>query len=131
MASSIQSQHARLSVRRRFLVATLGPVVTSSAAANLVPQAYFGAAWFRRDTEPQSEQLLPSGPATYASPVVGLGLLAELALAERALVGTELGGLWMPGAPTLLLRWDDGREAVSPQLWPVQPLLRLWLGVGW
>jgi hypothetical protein len=131
LPSTIQSYDAKLALRRSYLVATLGRVFAPSNAVHLTPQLYCGAAWFRRDTESRSERLLASQSNTTASGVIGLGLLAELAVTHHVLLGAELGGVWVPGAPKIQLLREDETVLASHPLWSVQPQLRLGLGAGW
>jgi len=131
LPATIQSRDAELILRRSYLAASVGRVFAPSLTLHLVPQIDIGAAWFRRETQSKSERLLASESSSTESGLVGLGLLVELAVAEHGLLGVGLGGVWVPGAPTIQLLREDGTVLVSHRLRSLQPQLRVTLGIGW
>lgn len=129
LSDQVPHQLAEVRLRRHAALVGVGRVLGVSRGLTLTPELQLGAAWFRRDTESSTPQLLPAEAHTSPSPFLGVAWRANLELAPPLRLGLELAGHWVPGAP--VLRLSGSEETQVGRVWWIQPRLRSLITAAW
>lgn len=129
--STLESEQARLVLRRHVLAAVLGRPSEVSPGLDLIPELWAGLAAFHRKTQAGSVQLQATRSTTTTSGLFGLACTLKWAVYSPAFLGLGLGVAWVPGAPTLQLLRSDRTVLASHALWQLEPQGDLQLGMYW